>query len=132
MQDSPNLAQALSSGSNVEKAAALVDLAEDGIGLPISLIHSPDFGERARRYFLYNKFDPLWTLNVILLLVLNFIEVPSWCNDKWPHPCGGKDVDAYHLGDVPYLHPKVFNILELVSLAILLAQVRMAVCLDSA
>lgn len=125
LQVSHNLADALSSGSNVERAAALVDLADDGTGLPISLIHSPNFGKLARRYFLYNQFDPLWTLNVILLLVLNFIEVPSWCTDKWPHPCGGKDVDAYHLGDVPYLHPKVFNVVELVSLAVLLAQVRL-------
>ncbi|GAQ81992.1 hypothetical protein KFL_000970180 [Klebsormidium nitens] len=116
-------AQALASGSTIERAAALVDLAEDGIGLPLDLIHSADFGERTRLYFLYNTFDPLWTLNIILLLVLNFIEVPSWCSNAWPHPCGGDNTDAYHLGDVPYLHPKVFNIVELVSLALLIAQV---------
>lgn len=124
LQKPVSRAQALASGSNVEKAAALVDLAEDGIGLPLELIHSKDFGERARLYFLYNSFNPLWTLNLLVLVVLNFIEVPSWCTDAWPHPCGGKDTEAYHLGDVPYLHPKVFNIVELVSLLVLIAQVR--------
>lgn len=117
-------AQALASGSPVERAAALVDLAEDGIGLPLDLIHSADFGNKTRLYFLYNFFDPLWISNIILLLVLNYIEVPSWCSDAWPHPCGGDKTDAYHLGDVPYLHPKVFNVVELASLALLIAQVR--------
>ncbi|GAQ77572.1 calcium channel-related [Klebsormidium nitens] len=111
----------LSSADRVERAAALVDLAEDGIGLPIELLDSTHFSRSAKRYFWCGALAPIWTANFCLLLGLNFVEVPSWCAEPFPHPCG--DPKKYWLGGFPYLPPKSFNALELVSLCVLAFQV---------
>ncbi|XP_019051517.1 PREDICTED: two pore calcium channel protein 1A isoform X2 [Nelumbo nucifera] len=64
---------AITYGSRYQKAAALVDLAEDGIGLPVEVLHSR-FESGAKFYFIYIKFDFLWFLNLFALIVLNFFE----------------------------------------------------------
>jgi two pore calcium channel protein len=114
----------LSSADRVERAAALVDLAEDGIGLPINLLDSAHFTRAATRYFWCSALSPLWTFNYCVLLGLNFVEVPSWCAEKFPHPCG--EPKKYWLGGIPYLPPGPFNVVELVTLGVLGLKVRLA------
>ncbi|OIW15533.1 hypothetical protein TanjilG_16139 [Lupinus angustifolius] len=66
---------ALTYGSNYEKAAALVDLAEDGVGLPEQILDSSSFQSYAKFYFIFTKFDLIWSLSYFALIVLNFLEV---------------------------------------------------------
>ncbi|MQL83128.1 hypothetical protein Taro_015616 [Colocasia esculenta] len=66
---------AIAYGSQYQRAAALVDLAEDGVGLPEEVFEDSSFERAAKFYFMYIRFDLLWSLNLFALLVLNFIEV---------------------------------------------------------
>ncbi|KAI3942645.1 hypothetical protein MKW98_014232 [Papaver atlanticum] len=65
---------AISHGSSYERAAALVVLAEDGIGLPEQVLESEDYGKAAKIYFIFICFNPLWFLNLFASTVLNFLE----------------------------------------------------------
>nr|KAJ0212974.1 hypothetical protein LSAT_V11C400182970 [Lactuca sativa] len=65
---------AIAYGSPYQKAAALVDLAEDGSGLPEEILESPNIESSAKYYFMYIRFDILWTLNYFALVALNFFE----------------------------------------------------------
>eukprot|EP00246_Nothoceros_aenigmaticus_P009159 TRINITY_DN244_c0_g1_i3.p1 TRINITY_DN244_c0_g1~~TRINITY_DN244_c0_g1_i3.p1 ORF type:complete len:509 (-),score=73.26 TRINITY_DN244_c0_g1_i3:978-2504(-) len=112
-----NRADAFSSGDKYEKAAAMVDLAEDEIGIPTEVLEQPDFGRASNLYFLYTKLDILWTLTLFALVIINFFEVPLWCNGSSPHPCGSKE--KYYLGDLPYLSREGSLIYEAVVLVIL-------------
>nr|GMD36826.1 two pore calcium channel protein 1B [Ipomoea batatas] len=62
-------------GSAYQKAAALVDLAEDGVGIPEEILEQPNFSSSAKLYFIFTNFDLLWSLNYFALIVLNFLEV---------------------------------------------------------
>ena len=67
---------AISYGSDYQKAAALVDLAEDGVGLPEQILDLSSFHSAAKYYFLYMRFGFLWAILYFALLILNFVEVP--------------------------------------------------------
>nr|ATG70803.1 ATCCH1 fatty acid oxygenation upregulated 2 [Juniperus scopulorum] len=107
-------ADAIAYGNRYQRAAALVDLAEDGIGLPEELIDPTKFGQAAKFYFIFIKFDLLWSLNLLALILLNFFEVPLWCSSN---PCS--DRKYYFLGDLPYLTANQSLIYELITLCIL-------------
>ncbi|RDX82019.1 Two pore calcium channel protein 1, partial [Mucuna pruriens] len=92
---------AITYGSNYEKAAAFVDLAEDGIGLPEQILDSSNFQSYARFYFIFTKFNLIWSLSYFALVVLNFLEKPLWCKKLSTHSCN--DREYFFLGQLPYL-----------------------------
>ena len=49
--------------------------AEDGVGLPEEVLEGEMFVRSLRFYFIYLHFDLLWYINLLTLVVLNFIEV---------------------------------------------------------
>ncbi|KAL9243813.1 hypothetical protein vseg_017655 [Gypsophila vaccaria] len=111
--------QAITHGSTYQRAAALVDLAEDGVGLPEEILDQSSFESSAKLYFTYTRFDFLWTLNYFVLIVLNFIEKPLWCYKFSEHSCSERDY--YFLGQLPYLtgvESYIFEALTLVVLAV--------------
>ncbi|KAF7850532.1 hypothetical protein BT93_L5417 [Corymbia citriodora subsp. variegata] len=65
---------ALAYGTPYQKAAALVDLAEDGVGLPVQILDQSNFESVTKFYFFFTKFDIIWSLNYLALIVLNFFE----------------------------------------------------------
>ncbi|KAG5381452.1 hypothetical protein IGI04_032922 [Brassica rapa subsp. trilocularis] len=67
--------EAITHGTTFQKAAALVDLAEDGIGLPEQILDQSSFGESAKYYFIYTRLDLIWSLNYFALILINFFEV---------------------------------------------------------
>lgn len=68
---------ALAYGDRYQKAAALVDLAEDGVGIPEDVLNDTKFERAMRFYFVYLRLDWLWSLNLFALILLNFLEVSS-------------------------------------------------------
>ncbi|XP_047341814.1 two pore calcium channel protein 1-like [Impatiens glandulifera] len=95
-------ADAIAYGSPYQKAAALVDLAEDGVGLPEQILDQPSFEAAAKHYFMFIRFDILWTLNFLALVVLNFFEKPLWCiKNSSGISCNNREY--YFLGQLPYL-----------------------------
>ncbi|XP_040370436.1 two pore calcium channel protein 1B isoform X2 [Rosa chinensis] len=109
---------AITFGSSYQKAAALVDLAEDGIGLPEQILDLSSFHSSAKYYFLYVRFSFLWALLYFALLILNFLEKPLWCATYTDHTCS--DRDYYYLGQLPYLTPTESLIYEGLGLLFLL------------
>lgn len=109
---------AIAYGSTYQRAAALVDLAEDGIGLPEEIFDQSSFGNAAKFYFIFIRFDFLWSLNYFALIVLNFFEKPLWCSKYSVHSCS--DRDYYFLGQLPYLTGTESLIYEVVTLIILM------------
>lgn len=51
--------------------------AEDGVGLPVQILDSSNFQNYARFYFIFTKFNLIWSLGYFALIVLNFLEVSS-------------------------------------------------------
>lgn len=49
--------------------------AEDGVGLPEQILDKSSFGSAAKYYFIFIRFDLIWSLNYFALIVLNFFEV---------------------------------------------------------
>ncbi|KAK4749796.1 hypothetical protein SAY87_027245 [Trapa incisa] len=92
---------AITYGSPYQKAAALVDLAEDGVGLPEEILDRSHFEKAAKNYFAFIRFDFLWSLNYFALIVLNFLEKPLWCARYTTDVCSERDY--YYLGQLPYL-----------------------------
>ncbi|KAG0562970.1 hypothetical protein KC19_9G186300 [Ceratodon purpureus] len=109
--------EAITKGDNYQKAAAMVDQAEDGVGLPMEVLEQADFEEAAKLYFAYIRLDFLWDLNLAALLLLNFFEVPLWCKGSFSNPCG--DREKFFLGGFPYLTRYESLIFETVILLIL-------------
>ncbi|KAH9616307.1 hypothetical protein KSS87_013461 [Heliosperma pusillum] len=116
----PNLtrSKAITSGSAFQRAAALVDLAEDGIGLPEEILDQSSFETSAKLYFTYTRFDILWTLNYFALIVLSFLEKPLWCFKGSQHSCN--DREYYFLGQLPYLTGAESLIFEVITLLLLI------------
>lgn len=83
------------------KAAALVDLAEDDVGLPEEVLKQPNFEAAVRWYSIDMRLNTLWFLNLAALLLLNFFELPLWCEGISSEPCGNRE--TYYLGELPYL-----------------------------
>lgn len=92
---------AIAYGSPYQKAAALVDLAEDGSGLPEEILNLPNIEAAAKFYFIFIRFDIIWTLNYFALIALNFFETPLWCSNALEISCSNRDY--YFLGELPYL-----------------------------
>ncbi|KAK3184137.1 hypothetical protein Dsin_031423 [Dipteronia sinensis] len=110
---------AITQGSRYEKAAALVDLAEDGIGLPEQILDQSNFQRSAKFYFFFTKFDILWSLNYFALIVLNFLEKPLWCSrTATTYSCN--DRDYFYLGQLPYLTGAESLIYEGITLILLM------------
>ncbi|KAK4784011.1 hypothetical protein SAY86_018379 [Trapa natans] len=112
---------AIAYGSHYQKAAALVDLAEDGVGLPEDILEKPDFEKAANYYFLFVKFDILWSLNYFALIVLNFFEKPLWCARYSADVCSERDY--FYLSQLPYLTGVESLLYEGITLLILTAHV---------
>ncbi|CAI9279992.1 unnamed protein product [Lactuca saligna] len=93
---------AITYGSPYQKAAALVDLAEDGIILPVEIFDLPNIDTSAKLYFRFARFDIIWTLNHFALIALNFFEKPLWCSSVSEISCSDHR-DYYYLGELPYL-----------------------------
>lgn len=108
---------AIAYGSTYQKAAALVDLAEDGIGLPEEILDQSSYKNAARFYFFFIRFDFLWSLNYFALIALNFFEKPLWCA-RYYESCNNRDY--YFLGQLPYLTGAESLVYEGITLIILL------------
>ncbi|KAL5793778.1 hypothetical protein ACOSP7_002372 [Xanthoceras sorbifolium] len=109
---------AITQGSSYQKAAALVDLAEDGIGLPEQILDQSSFESSAKFYFFFTKFDFIWSLNYFALIILNFLEKPLWCSRTTAYSCN--DRDYYYLGQLPYLTGSESLIYEGITLILLM------------
>ncbi|KAJ4729809.1 Two pore calcium channel protein 1 [Melia azedarach] len=109
---------AITRGSPYQKAAALVDLAEDGIGLPEQILDQSRFESSAKFYFMFTKFDFIWSLNFFALIVLNFLEKPLWCEKTTTYSC--TDREYYFLGQLPYLTGTESLIYEGITLIVLI------------
>ncbi|KAI4322675.1 hypothetical protein L6164_022345 [Bauhinia variegata] len=112
---------AIAYGSPYQKAAALVDLAEDGVGLPEQILDSSNFQSSAGLYFIFTKFDIIWSLNYFALLVLNFLEKPLWCAKSTTYSCN--DREYFFLGQLPYLTGAESLIYEGITLLILVMHI---------
>ncbi|XP_062152451.1 two pore calcium channel protein 1A-like, partial [Alnus glutinosa] len=84
-----------------QKAAALVDLAEDGTGLPEEILDQSNFQNAAKLYFIFIRFDFVLSLTYFALIVLNFLEKPLWCTNYSTYSCD--DREYFFLGEFPYL-----------------------------
>lgn len=111
---------AIAYGDAYQQAAALVDLAEDGVGLPEQVLFDTTFGRAAKFYFIFNRFDILWLINLFALVALNFFEKPLWCARYTEHSCN--DRDYFFLGQLPYLTKAQALVYEGVTLIILVIQ----------
>jgi two pore calcium channel protein len=109
--------RAIAGGDRYQKAAAMVDQAEDGVGLPVEVLKQPNFEHCAKLYFWFIWLNPIWALNLTILLLLNFFEVPLWCREDFPNPCGNPE--KYYLGGLPYLTRTESLILEVTCVVIL-------------
>ncbi|CAA2987574.1 two pore calcium channel 1B [Olea europaea subsp. europaea] len=92
-----NRTNAIAYGTTYQKAAALVDLAEDGTGIPEEILDNSSFASSLKSYLIFIRFDFLWSLNYFALVVLNFFEKPLWCSGY----CNNRGY--YFLGPLPYL-----------------------------
>ncbi|CAI9089403.1 OLC1v1023968C1 [Oldenlandia corymbosa var. corymbosa] len=114
-------ADAIAYGDPYQKAAALVDLAEDGIGLPEEVLDQSNFGNAAKYYFMFIRFDFLWTLNYFALIILNFLEKPLWCFKYSSNSCS--DREYFFLGQLPYLTVAESISYEVVTLVVLIVHI---------
>ncbi|XP_051135328.1 two pore calcium channel protein 1A [Andrographis paniculata] len=108
---------AIAHGSTYQKAAALVDLAEDGIGIPEEILDQSSFGTSLNSYLMFSRFDFLWTVNYFALIALNFLEKPLWCTEN----CNNRDY--YFLGELPFLTTAESLVYEGVTLLILVVHI---------
>ncbi|WVZ69278.1 hypothetical protein U9M48_018091 [Paspalum notatum var. saurae] len=112
---------ALAYGDRYQKAAALVDLAEDGVGVPEDVLNDTRFERAMRFYFVYLRLDWLWSLNLFALILLNFLEKPLWCQKYGPQTCDQRDI--YFLGQLPYLSKVESLVYEGLTLVILVLDI---------
>ncbi|MFS7945750.1 hypothetical protein Hanom_Chr06g00527831 [Helianthus anomalus] len=92
---------AIAYGSPYQKAAALLDLAADGRGLPEGTFDVPNYEASVKLYFIFIRFDIIWSLNYFALIALHFFEQPLWCSSISEESCSNRDY--YYLGELPYL-----------------------------
>ncbi|KQK09180.1 two pore calcium channel protein 1 isoform X1 [Brachypodium distachyon] len=112
---------ALAYGDRYQKAAALVDLAEDGVGIPEDVLNDTKFERAMRFYFVYLRLDWLWSLNLFALILLNFLEKPLWCWKDAQDACDQRDL--YFLGQLPYFSKTESLIYEGLTLVILVLDI---------
>lgn len=97
----PESDSSIISGDRYHKAAALVDLADDDVGLPEEVLGQQNFDQVVRWYVIDMRLNFLWSLNLTALILLNFFEMPLWCEGSSSEPCGNRQ--EYYLGELPYL-----------------------------
>ncbi|KAK1302256.1 Two pore calcium channel protein 1A [Acorus calamus] len=113
---------AISFGNRYQKAAALVDLAEDGIGLPEKVLdESAKFDRAAKFYFFFIRWDFIWSLNIFALVLLNFLEKPLWCANHSLPTCENREY--FYLGQLPYLTSAQSLVYEGITLFILIIHI---------
>ncbi|XP_059284064.1 two pore calcium channel protein 1B-like isoform X2 [Lycium ferocissimum] len=113
---------AIASESPYLKAAALVDLAEDGVGLPEEILEGSSFEKAAPLYFMFTDFKlVIGTFNSLALVILNFLERPMWYSKHLAESCISRDY--YYLGDLPYLTHTESLVYEVVTLLVLMVHV---------
>ncbi|KAM0855826.1 hypothetical protein ACQ4PT_049531 [Festuca glaucescens] len=91
--------------------------AEDGVGIPEDILNDTRFERAMGFYFVYLRFDWVWSLNLFALILLNFLEKPLWCRKKAAHACDQRDL--YFLGQLPYFSKIESLIYEILLLFIL-------------
>ncbi|XP_078168140.1 two-pore channel 1 isoform X2 [Carex rostrata] len=111
---------AIAFGDRYQKAAALVDLAEDGIGIPEEVLGDARFERAGKYYFWYIRFNWLWSLNLFALVLLNFLEKPLWC---WKDDYSCQERDTFYLGELPYLEKKQAVFYEGITFVLLVLQI---------
>ncbi|KAK3006727.1 hypothetical protein RJ639_017180, partial [Escallonia herrerae] len=112
-----NRTDAIAYGGPYQKAAALVDLA-DGTGIPEEVLEQSNFESAAKLYFIFIRFDFLWSLNYFAMIILSFLEKPLWCAKCTEYSCNNRDY--YYLGQLPYLTGTESLIYEGITLIILM------------
>ncbi|KAJ8562294.1 hypothetical protein K7X08_011585 [Anisodus acutangulus] len=114
--------EAIASGSTYQKAAAFVDLAEDGVGLPEEILEGSSFEKAAPLYFMFTDFNlVIGRFNSLALVILNFLERPLWYSKHLAESCISRDY--YYLGELPYLTRTESLIYEGVTLLILMIHI---------
>ncbi|KAM3395605.1 two pore calcium channel protein 1B [Capsicum galapagoense] len=111
----------IAKGSLYHKAAAFVDLADDGAGIPEEILEGSNFEKAAPLYFMFNYVHLIGKFNSILLVILNFFEKPLWCFKHLAESCNNRDY--YFLGELPYLTSTQSIIYEVVTLLILVIHI---------
>ncbi|XP_009357873.2 two pore calcium channel protein 1 isoform X1 [Pyrus x bretschneideri] len=114
---------AITFGSHYQKAAALVDLAEDGVGLPEQILDQSNFHSAAKYYFLFVRFSFLWALLYFALILLNFLEKPLWCARYTGAVYSCSDRDYFYLGQLPYLNTLESLLFEGITLIVLIVHI---------
>ncbi|KAJ6360867.1 hypothetical protein OIU77_004817, partial [Salix suchowensis] len=99
----------------------MAQFAEDGIGIPEEILDQANFESVAKFYFIYIRFDIIWTLNYFAMIVLNFMEKPLWCQNNSGHSCN--DREYFYLGQLPYLTAAESFVFEGITLIILVAHI---------
>lgn len=89
--------------SHVEMAAALVDQAMLGRWMPLAVVYHKDYDSAKKTFLLYHQLSFARGLIYCILMVLPFFEIPAWCNNDLPHPCG--DPKKYPLSGLSYIQP---------------------------
>ncbi|WOG98745.1 hypothetical protein DCAR_0418090 [Daucus carota subsp. sativus] len=113
---------AIAHGTLYQKAAALIDLAEGGMGIPEEILDDHlTFADAVKYYFFFIHFNWIWFLNSFALLYLNFLEKPLWCGQDLAVSCHNRDY--YFLGQLPHLNEAASLIYEGITLVILTAHV---------
>ncbi|XP_010656957.1 two pore channel 1 isoform X2 [Vitis vinifera] len=82
------------------------------------MLDQESFESAAKFYFIFIRFNFLWSLNLFALIVLNFLEKPLWCAKQTTYSCN--DREYYFLGQLPYLTSVESLIYEGITLVIIL------------
>ncbi|GBG92126.1 Two pore calcium channel protein [Chara braunii] len=98
-------------GNRVQRAAALVSQAVDGKGIPPELIGNPRFSHLVKAHCWLKRLKPFWNMVEIVLLLLNFLDVPAWCAGH----CNLKMMrEDYMAGSVPYISSVKVNTIQVI------------------
>ncbi|KAH8967292.1 hypothetical protein BDL97_03G070700 [Sphagnum fallax] len=104
--------------SNVEMAAALVDQAMLGRWMPLAVVYHKDYQSAKRTFLLYHQLSPARGIIYFLFLILPFFEIPGWCNENLPNPCG--DPKKFPVSGLPYIRPWISLTIEVLVVVFLL------------
>uniref|UniRef100_M1BKD0 Two pore calcium channel protein 1A n=1 Tax=Solanum tuberosum TaxID=4113 RepID=M1BKD0_SOLTU len=70
---------------------------------------------------MFTRFDFLWSLNYLALILINFFEKPLWCSRHLAESCNNRDY--YYLGQLPFLTGAESLIYEGVTLLLLVIHI---------
>lgn len=100
-----------------EKAAWIVDETMRG-GVIKSASDVPPSPAMRAHYLFYMNFSWIRRGAVIILVLLSFVEMPSWCSEY--HGCQRSDDANMHLSGVPYFSPIATMAIDIVALSVLI------------